>query len=239
MLSNKKFLVIIPARGGSKRIPRKNIALLNGKPMIQYTIEAALSSQYIDRVVVSTEDEEIAKISKELGAEVPCLRPLELAGDNISSLPVLQHMVDYLKRTVAYEPFAVVTLQPTSPLRSTRHIDEAIETFLADSDGDSLVSVMQAPHNMIPHSLMKIEGKYLKNYLPQEKLILRSQDKPVFYVRNGAAIYITKTEKLKEYIFGGKTIPFIMQKMESFDIDDLEDLHLVELIMKHKALFEK
>jgi len=175
----KKFLAIIPARGGSKRIPRKNIALLDGKPLIQYTIEAARGCPLIDRIVVSTEDAEVAEVAKALGAEVPCLRPQELAQDNTYTLPVLQHMMAYLQEEQDYQPWAVVTLQPTSPLRTSQHLTQAIELFLGDEQADSLVSVVQAPHNMIPQSLMKLEGPYLKNYLEQESLVLRSQDKPV------------------------------------------------------------
>ena len=229
----KKFLAIIPARGDSKRIPRKNIALLDGKPLIQYTIEAARGCPLIDRIVVSTEDAEVAEVAKALGAEVPCLRPQELAQDNTYTLPVLQHMMAYLQEEQDYQPWAVVTLQPTSPLRTSQHLTQAIELFLGDEQADSLVSVVQAPHNMIPQSLMKLEGPYLKNYLEQESLVLRSQDKPVLYARNGAAIYITRADKLKDYIFGGNTLHFIMPKMSSFDIDNLEDLKLIELLLKN------
>ncbi|MCX6790714.1 MAG: acylneuraminate cytidylyltransferase family protein, partial [Candidatus Gribaldobacteria bacterium] len=230
----QKFLAIIPARGGSKRIPKKNIALLNGKPLIQYTIEAALASRYLDKVVVSTDSEEIAQIAKNLGAQVPCLRPPELSGDNVYTLPVLQQMVAFLKEQENYQPWAVLTLQPTSPLRTAKHIDEAIELFLADPLADSLVSVVKTPHNMTPESLMKQEGAYLKNYLAQDKLVLRSQDKPTYYARNGAAIYITKTERLSEYIFGGQILPYLMSAMDSFDIDTLEDLNLIEFLMHGK-----
>lgn len=228
----KKFLAIITARGGSKGIPRKNIKLLKGKPLIQYTIEAALNSKYLDRVVVSTENDEIARISKNLGAEVPCLRPRELARDSTHSLPVLQHMIGYLKRAESYEPYAVVTLQPTSPLRTSQHIDEAIKKFLADPKADSLVSVMRAPHNMTPTSLMDIKGKYLVDALPVRGIrVLRRQAKPTYYARNGAAIYITKTAGLNDYIFGGKILPYLMSKTESFDIDDLEDWRIVERLL--------
>lgn len=227
----KKFLAIIPARGGSKGIPRKNIKLLRGKPLIYYTIKAALACKKIDRVVVSTEDKEIAKISLKLGAEVPCLRPKQLAGDKAPTLPVLQHMVDYLKNKEKYKPYAVLTLQPTSPLRTKKHLAEAISLFLNDQKADSLVSVVKIPHNMVPESIMKLRGKYLKDYSPLKR-VLRRQDKPVYYARNGAAIYITKTEKLKYYIRGGKVLPFFMSKLESVDIDDPEDWTLVEKLWK-------
>ena len=157
--TDKKFLAIIPARGGSKGIPKKNIKSLLGKPLIQYTIESALKSKYLDKIVVSTDDKKIADISEKLGAEIPCLRPKKLARDNTLILPVLQHMVNFLKKKENYNPFAIVLLQPTSPLRTVRHIDEAIELFLKKPKADSLVSVMQVPHNMTPISLMKIDRK--------------------------------------------------------------------------------
>jgi len=230
---DKKFLAIIPARGGSKSIPKKNIVSLLGKPLIQYTIESALKSKYLDRVIVSTDNEEIAEISKRLGAEIPCLRPKELAQDNTPTLPVLQHIVGYLKEKEDYSPFAVVTLQPTSPLRNEKHIDQSIEKFLENPEDDSLISVVQVPHSMTPGSLMRIENNYLENYILQKNPILKRQDKPILFARNGPAICITKTDRLNEYIFDGKIIPYIMSKIESFDIDDMEDLKIVESIMKN------
>lgn len=229
----KKFLAIIPARGGSKGIPKKNIKILLGKPLIRYTIEAGLKSKYLDKVVVSTDDNKIAEISKKSGAEIPCLRPKILAQDGTPTLPVLQQMAEFLKKRKNYNPFAVVLLQPTSPLRTAKHIDEAIRIFLRHPEADSLVSVVRAPHNMNPYSLMKLEDDYLENYIPQKKLILQRQKKPIVYARNGPAICITKTERLDQYIFGGKIIPYIMSEIESFDIDDLEDFQIIESIMKN------
>jgi CMP-N-acetylneuraminic acid synthetase len=226
----EKFLAIIPARGGSKGIPRKNIKLLKGKPLIFYTIKAALDCKKIDRVVVSTEDKEIAMISLKLGAEVPCLRPKQLAADKAPTLPVLQHMVDFLNKKENYHPDAVLTLQPTSPLRTKKHLDEAIDIFLKDKKADSLVSVVKVPHNMVPESIMRLKGGYLEDYFAG-KTVLRRQEKPTYYARNGAAIYITKTKKLKNYIRGGKVLPYFMSKLESVDVDDLEDWKLVEKLI--------
>ena len=150
-----KILGIIPARGGSKGIPKKNIKLLNGKPLIAYTIEAALASN-LDRVIVSTDCKEIAGISKEYGAEV-IIRSFNLAEDTTPTLPVLQHVVSKLE--VEFD--AVMTLQPTSPLRTSKHINEAIELFESDKEVDSLVSVVEVPHNYMPEKLMSFDGKYL------------------------------------------------------------------------------
>ena len=216
-----KILGIIPARGGSKGIPRKNIKLLNGKPLIAYTIEAALASN-LDRVIVSTDCEEIAGISKEYGAEV-IIRSFNLAEDTTPTLPVLQHVVSKLE--VEFD--AVMTLQPTSPLRTSKHINEAIELFESDKEVDSLVSVVEVPHNYMPEKLMSFDGKYLTG----NREVKRRQEISTMYARNGAAIYITKTEKLGEYIFGGKILPYFMSKINSFDIDDIEDWEIVERLI--------
>lgn len=217
-----KILGVIPARGGSKGIPKKNIKLLNGKPLIAYTIEAALTS-HLDRVVVSTDCEEIAKVAKEYGAEV-MMRPAHLAEDKTPTLPVLQDVVARLDE----EFDAVMTLQPTSPLRTSKHINEAMELFESDKEADSLVSVVEVPHNYMPEKLMNFDGKYLiGNSEPK-----RRQDVSTMYARNGAAIYITKTDKLSEYIFGGKILPYFMSKIESFDIDDMEDWEMAECQIK-------
>jgi len=235
MLSkNKKFLAIIPARGGSKRIPQKNIKLLAGKPLLQYTIEVALNCKYIDRVVVSTEDKKIANISKKLGAEVPHLRPKKLATNTAKTLPVLQHMVKYLREKKNYIPGAIITLQPTSPLRTTKHLNEAIKLFLNHPEIDSLVSTVRVPHNFIPECIMEANKKgYLESYIKSKNLPVRSQDKPIYYARNGA-IFITKTKKLKQYMCGGKLLNYIMDEKSSIDIDTLEDFKKAEEILKNK-----
>lgn len=218
-----RILGIIPARGGSKGIPKKNVKLLNGKPLIAYTIEAALASN-LDRVVVSTDCEEIASISKGYGAEV-MMRPAHLAEDKTPTLPVIQDVVAKLDEEFA----TVMTLQPTSPLRTLEHINEAIELFKNDIEADSLVSILEVPHNYMPEKLMNLNGKYLIG----NSEVKRRQDVSTTYARNGASIYITKTKKLSEYIFGGKILPYFMSKVNSFDIDDMEDWEIVERLIKN------
>ena len=219
-----KTLGIIPARGGSKGIPKKNIKLLNGKPLIAYTLEAALSST-IDRVVVSTDCQEIAQIAKQFGVEV-IIRPSELAKDSTPTLPVLQHIVNNINETFD----AVVTLQPTSPLRVAKHINEAIERFKNDDMADSLVSVIEVPHNYMPEKLMDIKGKYLVGNSEAK----RRQEINRAYARNGAAIYITKASRLDKYIFGGNILPYFMKKINSVDIDYIEDWEIVECLLKNR-----
>ena len=145
-----KTLAIIPARGGSKGVPRKNVRALAGKPLIAWTIEAALAASGLDRVIVSTEDAEIAAISREFGADVPFLRPAELAGDATTTLAVLQDLLARLETDEGYRPDAVMTLQPTSPLRTPDHINDAIALFEADPEADALVSCIQVPHIFHP-----------------------------------------------------------------------------------------
>lgn len=213
-----KILGIIPARGGSKGILKKNIKLLNGKPLIVYTIEEALKSK-LDKVIVSTDCEEIAEISRKYDVEV-MQRPKKLAEDITPTLPVLQDVVLRLDKKFD----AVMTLQPTSPLRTFKHINESIVIFENDKDADSLVSVVEVPHNFIPKKIMHLNGKYLFGNMEAE----RRQDTTTMYARNGAAIYITKIEKLNEYIFGGKILPYFMKPIDSFDIDSIEDWEIIE-----------
>lgn len=213
---------VIPARSGSKGIPKKNIRLLKGKPLIAYTIEAALLSR-LDRVIVSTDCKEIADISKTYGAEV-FIRPSNLALDTTPTLPVIKDLVEKLDKN--YE--AVMTLQPTSPLRTWQHINAAIDMFIKDKEADSLVSVVEVPHNFMPEKLMTFNGKYLSG----TTAIKRRQEIQAIYARNGAAIYITRTKKLNDYIFGGKILPFFMDKLSSFDLDDEEDWSIIEKLFR-------
>jgi len=235
MLLRKKILAIIPARIGSKGIRRKNIKKLLEKPLLQYSVEAAIKTKYLDRVVVSTDSKKIARISKKLGAEVPFLRPKKLALDKTSTLPVLKHTLEYLKKEEGYSPYAVVLLQPTSPLRTQKHIDQAIKIFLAHPRADSLVSVVSVPHNFQLIKLMKLSGKYLRPYLKGQGIkILTRRKLSKLYARNGPAILITKTEVIlkKNSLYGKRILPYLMSKIESIDIDDMEDWKIAEAIIK-------
>ena len=217
-----KVLGVIPARGGSKGIPKKNIKLLNGIPLIVYTIKAAQDS-FIDHVVVTTDCQEIAEIARLNGVDV-LMREESLSKDDTPTLPVIQ---DALAQSA--EMFdAIVTLQPTSPLRTYQDINQAIKLFSRDPLADSLVSVIEVPHQFSQEKIMRLSGKYLSGFTK----VRRRQEVDIRYARNGAAIYITKSERLSEYIFGGKIIPYIMPKINSFDIDELDDWEIVEKIIK-------
>jgi CMP-N,N'-diacetyllegionaminic acid synthase len=226
-----EIVSIIPARGGSRGIPRKNVRLLCGKPLIAYTIEVALSSKLINRVVVSTEDKEIADISKEHGAEV-ISRPPELAQDDTPSLPVLQHAIKHLEEMEDYRPEIIVVLQPTSPLRIAEDIDRAIEEFL-EAKYDSVVSVCEIEHP--PQWMYTLAGESLKPLIEGGKKVVRRQDAPKVYRLNGAVHVSSRDTTMKENrILGRNTKAYIMPPERSIDIDTELDFKLAELLMRER-----
>jgi CMP-N,N'-diacetyllegionaminic acid synthase len=228
-----RILAVVPARGGSKGIPRKNITLVAGRPLIAYTLAAAQTAQCLDRVVVSTDDAEIAAVSHALGAEV-LMRPAELADDHATTRAVLLHVVEALAAT-GYRPDAVMTLQPTSPLRTATHVDEAAGLFMADPQADSLVSCLSVPHIFHPTSVMRqTPDGYLEPFFLGTQPTRRQDKEPVF-ARNGAAIYITRTIRLHEYIFGGRLLPYMMAPSDSIDIDQSEDLLAAERLLLERG----
>jgi CMP-N-acetylneuraminic acid synthetase len=228
-----QLVAIIPARGGSKGIPRKNIQMLCGLPMIAYSIQAAQQSRAVDRIIVSTEDAEISDIGKEFGAEVR-VRPVSLAMDDTSTRAVLHHVASELADE-HYTPDAVLTLQPTSPLRTAQHIDEAAALFASDPQADSLVSCVEVPHIFHPLSVMRrTEEGYLEPFMAEVQPH-RRQDKPRVFARNGAAIYITRRDRLSEFVFGGRLLPYFMDEDSSIDVDTLEDLRAAERLLQARA----
>lgn len=230
-----EILAIIPARGGSKGIPDKNIRALNGRPLLAYTAEAALGSARISRAVLSTDSEAIAGIGRELGLEVPFMRPDDLARDDTPALPVFQHVVRRLAEDEGYRPDAILILQPTSPMRETWHIDEAIAMF-EDSDTDSLVSVVEVPHQYSPVSVMVKEGNQVSPYLDYDERQNLRQHKPVFHARNGAAIYLTRHDCLMQQnsLYGNRILGYEMGKLESLDLDDMDDWQLMEAWLQYR-----
>lgn len=235
-----KILAIIPARGGSKSIPRKNLVPLLGKPLIQYTIDAAKNSKLITRIIVSSDNSKIIRYCKKQNIEVPFRRPKNLAGDRTPMLAVVKHTVGYLLQKENYKPEYIVLLQPTSCLRTTRHIDEAL-SLLIHSNADSVVSVTEIPHNFNPYSVMKLKGRYLKPYQKYDEEKNLRQLKPRFYARNGAAIYAFTYKCLikKKSMYGNKILPYFMDRKESIDIDDKFDLKICEFILSYDAFCRK
>lgn len=227
---DKKILAIIPARGGSKGVTRKNVRNLAQKPLIAYTIEAAKTSKYLDRIIVSTDDEEISCVSKSYGAEVPFFRPIELAQDDTPGIEPILHCLNWLVKEQAYVPDYVCVLQCTSPLRNHYQINQAIEEMF-NKDADSIISVYESDKS--PYWMKKIKNGKLVNFLDSNKDYTRRQDIPKAYMLNGA-IYICKTEMLikNRSWYSENTIPYIMDKITSVDIDDIDDFRYVEYLMK-------
>jgi CMP-N,N'-diacetyllegionaminic acid synthase len=215
-------LALIPARGGSKGIPRKNLVPLGGRPLLAWTVDAALGSRVVTRTVVSTEDEEIAAAARGLGAEV-LARPPELAADDTPMQPVIAHALEELPA-----PKVLVLLQPTSPLRRAEHVDEAVELLLV-TGADSVVSVVEVPHRYRPGSLMALDGERLVR-LADDHAGTR-QEKPLVYARNGPAVLALRPDRIGTDLYGGDCRPYVMGERDSLDVDEPFDLELAELLL--------
>ncbi|MDP3994160.1 MAG: acylneuraminate cytidylyltransferase family protein [Candidatus Doudnabacteria bacterium] len=220
---DKKILAIIPARGGSKGLPGKNIKLLVGKPLIAYSIEAAKKSKHVDRVIVTSDDKNILETSAPFGAEL-IQRPAELALDETKMPPVIQHVIDTLKTKDNYRPDIVLLLQPTCPLRTSKHIDEAIEHFSAN-DFDSLLSVLV----LYKQQFVVENEKYLQPLLKERP---NRQDRKPVILENGV-IYLTMINLMEQgTIVGGKIGYYPMHIADSPNIDDQEDFLFAERLIK-------
>jgi len=219
-------LGVIPARGGSKGIPNKNLAPLCGRPLLAYTADAVKASTRLTRTIVSTDDEDIAACARSLGLEVPFMRPPSLAADEAPMLPVLQHAIERL-RADGFETDIVVLLQPTSPLRRAEHIDAAID-WLQRTAADSVVSVVEVPHQFNPLSVMRIEDGLLKPFL-DGPTVTRRQDKPRVFARNGPAVLAVRAAVVSGgSLYGERSWPLGMSAEDSLDVDTPWDLKLVE-----------
>lgn len=232
MINNKEILAIIPARGGSKGIPKKNIKSFNGKPLISFTIEEAKKSKYIDRIVVSTEDEEISKICQKYGAEVPYARPMELAKDDTPTIDCIIHMLKWFEENEHYVPDYVCLLQCTSPLRTSNDIDSAIDKMI-NLGMDGIVSICEAEVN--PYWTNVFVEEKLEYFIESGKKITRRQELPKVYRVNGA-IYILRTNVLleKKTFEPDNITGHIMSPESSIDIDNSIDFKLAELIIKER-----
>ena len=229
-----KILTIIPARGGSKGIKLKNLSKINDKPLVAFSIEHSLESKLINRTIVSTENEEIAKVSEEYGAEIPILRSKELAGDRILDLPVFEHMLSYLKAEENYEPEIVVHLRPTSPYRKAEWVDSAIKLLVENTSADSVRSVSEPSQH--PYRVFEIKNKYLHPLMNErhpEPYLLRRQDLPKMYYYN-CVIDVTKPTTIfeKKSMTGDKMLPYIMKSEDSMDIDSPMDLEFAKVFLK-------
>ncbi len=225
MINDKTVLAIIPARGGSKGIPHKNIAPLAGKPLIAWTIEEAKKSKYIDRLILSSEDEDIIKVAKQYGCEVPFIRPKELAQDDTPGVDPIRHAIDTLPEKYDY----IVLLQPTSPLRNVDDIDGCIEKCVNEGL-PFCVSVCEPGKS--PYWMVTLDKKGLMHKLLETKAV-RRQDLPTTYAFNGA-VYVGETDKfLEENSFiTDETAGYIMPPLRSADVDTMLDLKWCEMLMK-------
>lgn len=232
-----KILGIITARGGSKGVPGKNLKLLAGKPLLAYTVEAALGSRSLDRVILSTEDEAIAAAGRGLGCEVPFMRPAELSRDETAHLPVIQHAAKWMQDHAGYRPDAVVTLQPTSPLRTAGDIDAAV-ALLESSGADSVLSVSEVPAHSHPSRTLSLDANGLAVLFatgePVRNRINRRQDMPEAWVMNGA-IYACRTAELfaaEPSLYGDAVVAYRMPVERSIGIDDLDDWAAAERLLR-------
>ena len=227
-----RILGLIPARGGSKGVPNKNIKLLAGKPLLQYTSDIALKSNLLSKVILSSDSDSIIKTALGLGIEVPFKRPENLAEDKSPTLPVILHALDYLEKQGRFFD-AVCLLQVTSPFREVAFLNEAIETF-TKSKSDSLISVLEVPHEYNPHWTFESKDKnHLLIATGEKEIISRRQDLPKAYHRDGS-IYITKVSVLKEQnsLFG-QSISYIESPKEFYvNIDTMKDWEKAELMVK-------
>jgi CMP-N-acetylneuraminic acid synthetase len=237
--SSPRVLVVVPARGGSKGIPRKNLQLLGGKPLVVHAVETGLASTRVDRVVCSTDDPEIADFARAAGAEVPFLRPAELARDASEDWPVFMHVLDWLDRETAWTPDLVVNLRPTSPLRTPGHVDDAIQLLL-DTGADSVKAVClarQHPHKMW---LREPDGR-IEPYLKTPMRLSRGPDVPRaelddIYWQNGVVDVTRRAVILEQHVMIGRRVAgLVTEAADSIDIDTPLDLALAELVLARRA----
>lgn len=221
-------MAIIPARGGSKRLPNKNTIDLCGKPLIAWTIEAGLKSKYIDTLVVSSDSDEILSIAKSFGSEI-IKRPDELATDTASSFDAVRHVIENTKKHDY-----IVLLQPTSPLREVSHIDESIEMLL-EKNADAVVSLCEMEHSPLWSNTINSDMS-LKNFIKDDIKNKRSQDLPIYYRINGAIYICSTAELLKQQTFmlEDNIFGYIMDKDASVDIDENLDFVVAKTIMERR-----
>ena len=224
------MIAIIPARGGSKGLPGKNIRPLNGKPLIAYAVEAALKAKHIDRVIVSTDDEEIAKVAVQYGAELPFMRPAELATDTAMAVDNYIYTIGRLEKESGTAIDSFVVIQPTSPLRIAEDIDNAVELFQS-KDADSVVSYCKEDHPITWHKYLDEEGRFVNLF---EVSLKNRQDLRVSYYPNGA-VYVFKTSIIRERkYFTDKSYAYVMPKSRSVDVDTIDDFEYAEFLLRRQ-----
>lgn len=229
-------VAVIPARGGSKRIPRKNLALVAGRSLLEWAIRAAREARQVRHVVVSTDDPDIAAEARRLGVEVPWLRPAHLSRDDSKTIDALQHAVQWAVENCQPLPRYGVLLEPTAPMRQGHHIDEALE-LLDSSDADCVMTVSEVPHLFHPEEMLILDHGQVRPYLPYRTMDnrkLRGEQSKV-YLANGLA-YAFRLESLlrRNSLYGERTLPLVTPWDEFVDIDTRNDLKLAEVRMTRR-----
>jgi len=226
-----KVLAIIPARGGSKAVPGKNIKVVGGKPLIGWTILAALAAESVDRVMVSTDSKEIADTAREYGAEVPFLRPEDISQDDTPGIEPILHAVRWCSQEEGYEPDYVICLQPTSPFRTTEDIENAIALAM-ERNADSVISVSPVDHHPNWMQVVDAEGR-LKDFIKGGSKVNKRQDMEPVYALNGAIYLIRRALLLsRKTFFVPDTFAYIMPPERALDIDTPWEMHLADLLFK-------
>lgn len=228
----RSIVGLIPARGGSKEIPRKNIKLIAGKPLIAWTIETALQSDHLSRVIVSTDDQEIARIARNYGAEVPFMRPAELAQDESSSVSVALHAIRWLQKNEDLDMEYLALLQPTSPLRNVSDIDGTIK-LAYDKVADGVTTIVETHAH--PYLTRRIgENGILKEFIMCDISYPRRQSLPTAYLLNGA-VYVNRCNSLlsEQTFYPKKMYGYIMPQERSLQVDSNFDLYLIDLILSN------
>jgi len=223
-------LGLVPARGGSKGVPGKNVRPLAGRTLLEYTVRAAQASGVIDRLVLSTDSPEIADVGRQAGLEVPFLRPAALAADDSPMLPVVLHAIDALTAS-GWTPDIVVILQPTSPLRRAEHIRDAV-TLLRETAAHSVVTVVEVPKHLSPDYVMRIEDGRLRTFLPEGERVTRRQDVRPAYSRDGT-VYACRVSTIETFgsIYGEDCRPLLIDARDSLSIDSPADWDTAERML--------
>ncbi|WP_419869056.1 acylneuraminate cytidylyltransferase family protein [Chryseobacterium sp. CT-SW4] len=224
------MIAIIPARGGSKGLPGKNLKRLNGKPLLAYTIEAAKNVSQISRVIISTDDKEIAEIAVKYGAECPFMRPGYLANDEAKSIDVIKFTISELEKIENTLIDTLIVLQPTSPLRASEDINAAINIF-KNKNADSVISYCQEHHPITWHKYISEDGKFQNIF--DDSLNNRQKEKPTFYP-NGAIYIFKKDLILRDIYYSENSYAYIMPRNRSVDIDTIEDFEYAEFLLSKK-----
>ena len=235
-MKSYKILAIIPARCGSKGIRRKNLQKLSGKPLIVHTIIAAKKTKSINKIIVSTDDKEIGKISKNNGAEVPFLRPKQISKDTSSTIEVIKHALKFLQENQSYVPDIIILLQPTSPLRTSQLITKTINT-LKKSKATSVITVSKITKH--PYASYWLKNDFLKPFEKNSPKYSRRQEFPDLFFPTGA-VYTFWYDTLKKFnsLYGPKIKPIVVRD-EDIDIDNLRDLFFAEMMLKNWKKYKK